>query len=97
MKKFNFAGVIKEKEQLKNSIYGGPREKVTLTEVIFSANDGVQFDDIIAITASNSNAGYALSCSMDYLENRRMIFQAHYTKKGNLIIDRIISGYYERG
>lgn len=95
MKKIIFSGVIKEKEQLKNSVMGGPRERLNLTEVTFSANDGVQFTDIIATTASNSSAGYCLSCSMAYLENKRMIFEAHYTKNGSLIIDRIISGYYE--
>ena len=97
MKKNIFSGVVKEKKQLKNSVSGGPREMLNLTEVTFSANDGVQFTDIIATTASNSSAGYCLSCSMDYLENKKMIFEAHYTKKGSLIIDRIISGYYKRG
>lgn len=97
MKKITFAGVVKEKEQLKNSTVGGPRERVTLTEVVFSAHDGVKFTDIVATTATNSGAGYCLSCSMSYLENKRMIFEGHYTKNGSLIIDRILSGYYERG
>lgn len=96
MKKITFAGVVQSKEQLKNSTVGGPRERLNLTEVTFSAHDGVQFTDIIATTASNSSAGYCLSCSMSYLEKRRMIFEGHYTKNGSLIIDRIISGYYDR-
>jgi len=96
MKKITIRGKIKEKEQLRNSTVGGPREKILLTEVEFSAHDGVKFDNIQAVTATNSSAGYCLSCSMSYLENREMIFEAHYTKKGSLIIDRILSGYYDR-
>lgn len=94
MKKIRFSGIIKEKEQLKNSAEGGPRVRVNLTEVTFSAHDGVKFADIMATTATNSSAGYCLTCSMEYLENKILYFDAHYTKKGSLIIDRIISGYY---
>lgn len=94
MKKIIFEGIVKSKEQLKNSREGGPRERLNLNVVMYSGRDGFKNMDTIATTATNSGAGYCLSCSMSYLENKKMIFEGHYTKNGSLIIDRIISGYY---
>ena len=65
MKRIRFAGVVMNKEQLTNSKEGGPRVRVTLTEVCFSAHDGVRFTNIVATTATNSSAGYCLTCLME--------------------------------
>ena len=89
MKKFELSGIVTSKEQLRNSREGGPRERLSIK----LQHTG---EEITATTATNSSAGYCLSCSMAYLENKKMTFEAHITKSGLIIIDRIISGYYER-
>jgi len=88
IKRFKIVGIVTDKTQLKNSKEGGPRERVWIKQ-----HSG---QEITATTATNSGAGYCLSCSMAYLENKEMTFEAHFTKSGAIIIDRIISGYYER-
>ena len=90
IKKFEILGIITDKEQLRNSKEGGPRERVHIK----LSHTG---EEITATTATNSSAGYCLSCSMSYLENKELSLECHFTKSGLIIIDRIISGYYERG
>jgi len=99
MKKEIVKGYVRSKEQLTNSREGGPRCRM----VLFldwpegRAKDSKPFDavrEITATTATNSSAGYCLSCSMSYLENRLLELEIHETKAGNYIITRIISGYY---
>ena len=86
MKKEILKGIITKKEQLKNSSVGGPRVRVWI-----KSGDR----ELVATTATNSGAGYLLTCSMAYLENKDLTFEAHTTRTGALIINRIISGYYE--
>ena len=86
MKKEIVKGFVKDKAQLKNSVVGGPRVCVHF--------ETVEGRHIVAKTASNSSAGYCLSCSMGYLENRLLELEIHETKTGSIIITRILSGYY---
>ena len=51
---------------------------------------------VYAKTATNSSAGDMLSCSMAYLNDRKMIFECHDTREGSIIIDRVLDGYYNR-
>ena len=91
MTKKILSGTIQSKQQLTNSKEGGPRVRC----IIRMSKDSHSF--IPAVTAPNSSAGYCLTCSMEYLKDREMIFEYHETKTGTIIIDSIISGYYERG
>ena len=87
MKKFIIKGVVIDKTQLKNSVYGGPREEILLKnskgEVVYMK------------TASDSSAGYLLSCSVHELENKELTLECHETRTGALIIDRILKGYFK--
>ena len=86
MEKIIIKGTVTKKEQLKNSIYGGPRERVYIKSVTGG--------DLEAKTASNSSAGYMLSFSMEHLKDRVLEFECHLTRSHLLVIDRIISGYF---
>ena len=88
MTKKNLVGTIQSKQQLTNSREGGPRVRC----IIRMSKDSHAF--IPAVTATNSSAGYCLTCSMEYLKDREMTFEYHETRTGTVIIDRIISGYY---
>lgn len=88
MKKFQLKGVIIERERLNNSREGGPREEVAIC--LYEEGEKV----IYAKTATNSSAGYMLSCSMGYLNDRKMVFECHETRGGAIIIDRVLDGYY---
>ena len=86
MKKEIIKGFVKSKEQLKNSVVGGPCVRIHF--------ETVEGREIVGKTASNSSAGYCLSCSMAYLEDRLLELEIHETAKGSIIITRILSGYY---
>lgn len=90
MKKYELKGIIIERERLNNSKEGGPREEVAIC--LYEKGEEV----IYATTATNSTAGYMLSCSMGHLNDRKMTFECHDTKGGSVIIDRILDGYYNR-
>lgn len=90
MKKYELKGIIIERERLNNSAEGGPREEVA----ICLTEEGERV--IYAKTATNSTAGYMLSCSMGHLNDRKMVFECHTTRGGSIIIDRVLNGYYNR-
>lgn len=90
MKKYELKGIIIERERLNNSKEGGPREEVAIC--LYEEGERV----VYAKTATNSSAGYMLSCSMAQLNDRKIIFECHDTKGGSIIIDRILNGYYNR-
>lgn len=93
-KRFTLKGEILERTRLNNSACGNPR-----AEVAVYVYDGEKKEErvIYAKTATNSAAGLMLGAtSMGYLSDRKMSFQCHETKKGQIIIDQILSGYYDR-
>ena len=69
MKKVIIEGVVIDKTQLKNSIYGGPKEEILLKDS--------KGELIYMKTASDSSAGYCLSCSVSELENKKLTLECH--------------------
>ena len=96
MKKMILKGFITSKEQLRNSREGGPRVKLNILSEWEEGGEGAVIIREVT-TATNSSAGYLLTCSMEYLKNREMEFEIHETRTGRLILDVIRSGYYNRG
>lgn len=91
-KSFILKGEILERTRLNNSACGNPRAKVAIIRT-----DRPGEEVIYAKTATNSAAGLMLGAtSMGYLSGRKMSFQCHETKKGRIIIDQILDGYYNR-
>lgn len=87
-KSFILKGEILKRTRLNNSACGNPRAEVAIDSL-----DGI----VYAKTATNSAAGLMLGdTSMGYLSGRKMSFQCHETKKGQIIIDLILDGYYKR-
>ena len=72
MKNFKETFKVKELESLKNSIYGNPRVRVVMVNLLTN-------DEVIATTKTDSAIGYNITKGLWNLTY-------HYTKKGNIII-----------
>ena len=65
---------VKELKNLKNSIYGNPRVRVVMVNLLTN-------EEVIATTKTDSAIGYNITKGI-------WTFTYHYTKKGNMIISR---------
>lgn len=65
---------VKELEALKNSIYGNPRFRVVMVNLLTN-------EEVIATTKTGSYISYNITKGI-------WNFTYHYTKKGNIIISR---------
>ena len=63
---------VKELKNLKNSIYGNPRVRVVMVNLLTN-------DEVIATTKTDAAIGYNITKGI-------WAFTYHYTKKGNIII-----------
>ena len=63
---------VKELKNLKNSIYGNPRVRVVMVNLLTN-------DEVVATTKTDSAIGYNITKGL-------WNFTYHYTKKGNIII-----------
>ena len=72
MKNFKESFKVKELKNLKNSIYGNPRVRVVMVNLLTN-------EEVIATTKTDSAIGYNITKGI-------WIFTYHYTKKGNIII-----------
>lgn len=65
---------VKELEALKNSIYGNPRFRVVMVDLLTN-------EEVIATTQTNASIGYNITKGI-------WGFTYHYTKNENMIITR---------
>ena len=72
MKKLKGTFKVEELEALKNSIYGNPRVRVVMVNLLTN-------DEVIATTKTDAAIGYNITKGLWNLTY-------HYTKKGNIII-----------
>lgn len=93
MKKIIIKGEVITKEQLKNSKEGGPRVRFVFRDR-FIDGDYEELRERTITTATNSSAGYCLTCSMEFLKNKELALEVHYSGAGRWICDRILSGYF---
>ena len=76
--------------RLNNSKEGGPRMDLLLKETESGR-------ELRATTARNSSAGYCFTSSLEYLRScGEFVLSYHITRAGNIIIDRIESGYFQK-
>lgn len=93
MKKIIIKGEVIAKEQLRNSKEGGPRVRFVFRSRLVDG-DYEELTERTITTATNSGAGYCLTCSMEFLKGKELEIEAHYTRAGSCVCDRILSGYY---
>ena len=66
---------VEELEALKNSVYGNPRFRVVMVNLLTN-------DVVVATTKTDASIGYGIT-------NKKIwIFTYHYTKSGKIIITR---------